>query len=95
MKDVYNQDVAVIEGSDGMITVSINIFNWRNFIMYKSMKILITRHFYKAGDIAQNKLDVFFACNRLTDEEYTELTALVETVYGLNETDAPDKDVTE
>lgn len=50
--------------------------------MYKSMKILITRHFYKTGEIAQNKLDVFFACNRLTDEEYTELTALVETVYG-------------
>lgn len=62
--------------------------------MYKSMKILITRHFYKAGEIAQNKLDVFFACNRLSDDEYTELTALVETVYGLNETDAPDKDVT-
>lgn len=50
--------------------------------MYKSMKILITRHFYKTGEIAQNKLDVFFACNRLSDEEYTELTALVETVYG-------------
>lgn len=50
--------------------------------MYKSMKILITRHFYKTGEIAQNKLDVFFACNRLTDDEYKELTALVETVYG-------------
>ena len=65
-----------------MTTVSINIFNWRIFKMYKSMKILITRHFYKTGEIAQNKLDVFFACNRLTDDEYTELTALVETVYG-------------
>nr|DAG18174.1 MAG TPA: hypothetical protein [Caudoviricetes sp.] len=65
-----------------MFTVSINIFNWRIFKMYKSMKILITRHFYKTGEIAQKKLDVFFACNRLTDEEYTELTALVETVYG-------------
>lgn len=65
-----------------MITASINIFNWRKFVMYKSMKILITRHFYKTGEIAQNKLDVFFACNRLTDDEYTELTALVETVYG-------------
>lgn len=65
-----------------MITVSINIFNWRKFVMYKSMKILITRHFYKNADIAQNKLDVFFACNRLTDDEYTELTALVATVYG-------------
>ena len=65
-----------------MTTVSINIFNWRKFVMYKSMKILITRHFYKTGEIAQKKLDVFFACNRLTDDEYTELTALVETVYG-------------
>ena len=50
--------------------------------MYKSMKILITRHFYKSAEVAQSKLDVFFAVNRLTDEEYTELTALVETVYG-------------
>jgi hypothetical protein len=50
--------------------------------MYKSMKILITRHFYKTGEAAQKKLDVFFAVNRLTDEEYTELTALVETVYA-------------
>lgn len=65
-----------------MFTVSINLINWRKFVMYKSMKILITRHFYKTGEIAQNKLDVFFACNRLKDEEYTELTALVETVYG-------------
>ena len=65
-----------------MFTVSINLINWRKFVMYKSMKILLTRHFYKTGEIAQNKLDVFFACNRLTDEEYTELTALVETVYG-------------
>lgn len=50
--------------------------------MYKSMKTLITKHFYKTGEAAQKKLDVFFAVNRLTDDEYTELTALVETVYG-------------
>ena len=50
--------------------------------MYKSMKILITRHFYKTGEIAKKKLDVFYAVNRLSDDEYTELTALVETVYG-------------
>lgn len=65
-----------------MFTVSINIFNWRKFIMYKSMKTLITKHFYKTGETAQKKLDVFYAVNRLTDDEYTELTALVETVYG-------------
>ena len=50
--------------------------------MYKSMKTLITKHFYKTGEAAQKKLDVFYAVNRLTDDEYTELTALVETVYA-------------
>ena len=53
--------------------------------MYKSMKILINRHFYKTAENAQNKLDIFFACNRLTDDEYTELTSLVQTVYGEEE----------
>ena len=50
--------------------------------MYKSMKILIGKHFYKTADAAQNKLDVFFTVNRLSQEEYEELTALVNTVYG-------------
>lgn len=50
--------------------------------MYKSMKILIGKKFYKTAELAQKKLDVFYAVNRLTDDEYTELTALVETVYG-------------
>lgn len=49
--------------------------------MYNSMKRLITRKFYKTADEAQNKLDVFFAVNRLTDEQYTELTELVQTTY--------------
>ena len=49
--------------------------------MYKSMKILIGKKFYKTAEQAQNKLDVFYACNRLTDDEYSELTMLVETTY--------------
>lgn len=65
-----------------MFSVSINLFNWRNFVMYKSMKILIGKKFYKDAETAQNKLDVFFAVNRLTDEEYTELTALVVDIYA-------------
>lgn len=69
-----------------MISVSINFYFWRNFVMYKSMKTLITKHFYKTGEAAQKKLDVFFAVNRLTDDEYTELTALVASVYGADET---------
>lgn len=49
--------------------------------MYKMMKKLIEKKFYKTADEAQNKLDVFYACNRLTDDEYSELTMLVETIY--------------
>ena len=49
--------------------------------MYKSMKTLIGRKFYKTAEIAKNKLDVFYAANRLTDEEYLELSALVESTY--------------
>lgn len=49
--------------------------------MYQCMKILISRWFYKSSKDAQDKLDVFYIANRLTDEEYTELTALVATMY--------------
>ena len=66
-----------------MIPFSIyfSFFDWRKFVMYKSMKTLIGRKFYKTAEIAQNKLDVFYAANRLTDEEYLELSALVESTY--------------
>ena len=50
--------------------------------MYKAMKTLIEKKFYKTADIAQNKLDVFFAANRLTEEEYLELSAMVQDVYS-------------
>ena len=68
-----------------MISVSINFYFWRKKNMYKSMKTLINRKFYKAAELAQKKLDVFYAVNRLSDDEYQELTALVVEVYGLNE----------
>ena len=51
-------------------------------MMYNSMKKLITKKFYKSAEAAQTKLDVFYACERLTDDEYTELTMLVGEVYG-------------
>ena len=50
--------------------------------MYNAMKKLINKKFYKTAEVAQNKLDVFYACNRLSDDEYTELTTLVVEVYG-------------
>ena len=63
--------------------------------MYKSMKTLITRKFYKSAELAQKNLDVFYAVNRLTDDEYQDLSAMVVEIYGLNEADAPAEDVTE
>ena len=59
-----------------------HFFDWRYYSMYKSLKTLIGKKFYKTAEIAQNKLDVFFAANRLTDEAYIELTAMVESTYG-------------
>lgn len=53
--------------------------------MYKAMKTLIGKKFYKTAEVAQNKLDVFYAANRLSDDEYIELTALVQTVYAESE----------
>ena len=50
--------------------------------MYNAMKRLISRKFYKTADEAQNKLDVFYACNRISDEQYTELTKLVVESYS-------------
>lgn len=50
--------------------------------MYSAMKRLIARKFYKTADEAQNKLDVFYAVNRLSDDQYTELTKLVVENYS-------------
>lgn len=50
--------------------------------MYKAMKTLIGKKFYKDAETAQNKLDVFYAANRLTDDEYIELTTMVTEMYA-------------
>lgn len=50
--------------------------------MYNAMKKLISKHYYKTAEDAMKKLDVFFAVGRLNDDQYVELSALVETVYG-------------
>lgn len=38
--------------------------------------------FYSTREEAQQKCDVFFAVGRITDEQYTELCALIESVYA-------------
>lgn len=49
--------------------------------MYNSMKKLIEKKFYKTKEDVQTKLDVFFSFERLSVEEYTELTELVNELY--------------
>ncbi len=50
--------------------------------MYATMKKLIQKKFYKTAEAAQDKIDVFFVVGRLTDEQYTELSMLIQEVYG-------------
>lgn len=49
--------------------------------MYNIMKKLINKRFYATKEEAQQKCDVFYAVGRITDDNYTELTALIESVY--------------
>ena len=53
--------------------------------MYNIMTKLINKRFYKTREEAQQKCDVFFAVGRITDEQYTVLCALIESVYGETE----------
>lgn len=50
--------------------------------MYNIMKILINKKFYETADIAQNKINVFYSVYQLSDDDYAELTILINTVYG-------------
>ena len=45
------------------------------------MTNLINKKFYDTKDEAIAKLDVYFALNRISEEEYAELALLAESVY--------------
>lgn len=45
------------------------------------MTNLINKKFYATKDEAIAKLDVYFALNRISEEEYAELAMLAESVY--------------
>lgn len=46
---------------------------------------LITKKYYENKEEIQNKLDVFYAISKISDEEYTTLTLEVEDVYKVVE----------
>ena len=43
---------------------------------------LINKKFYDTKKEIQNKLDVFYAMSKISDEEYTNMTLKVEEVYA-------------
>lgn len=45
------------------------------------LKRLITKKYYKEKTDIENKLNVFYAMSKITDEEFAELTLLVEDTY--------------
>lgn len=56
-----------------------------NTVIVKLMTNLINKKFYSTKDEAIAKLDVYFAMNRISEEEYTTLTLLAEGVYAPQE----------
>lgn len=46
---------------------------------------LITKKYYANKEDIENKLNVFYAMNKITDEEYSNLTLKVEEVYAVVE----------
>lgn len=52
---------------------------------------LIVKKYYANKENIENKLNVFYAMNKITDEEYSNLTLKVEEVYAVVE----DTEVTE
>ncbi len=45
---------------------------------YKTYKMCIIKRLYKSKEDMQEKLDVLYAVNRLTTDEYQELTELLD-----------------
>lgn len=53
-----------------------------NAVIVKLMTNLIEKRFYKTKDEAVEKLDVYFAMIRISEEEYAKLVLLAEATYS-------------
>lgn len=42
---------------------------------------LIEKKYYEKKELIENKLNIFYAMNKITDEEYSDLTLKVEELY--------------
>lgn len=50
-------------------------------LVIKLMTNLISKKFYDSKEEAIEKLDVYFAMNRISEEEYAEMCLLADNVY--------------
>ena len=50
-------------------------------VIIRMMQNLINKKFYGAKEEAIEKLDVYFAMNRISEEEYMDLVMLAEEMY--------------
>ena len=60
-------------------------------MLFKVLKNLINNKYYSKEDI-QDRVDVFMAYNRITEEQYAELMNLNNEVYGTQNTETTDKE---
>ena len=56
-------------------------------MLFKVLQNLIKNKRYSKEDI-QNRVDVFMAYNRITEEQYAELMNLIDEVYGTQNTES-------
>lgn len=56
-------------------------------MLVKLLENLIVKKFYEDKEEIQNKLNVFYAMNKISDEEFSDLTLKVEEVYFVAETE--------
>ena len=49
--------------------------------MYRILTNLINKHFYATKKMATAKVDITFAMGKITEEQYTDLTMLIEEMY--------------
>lgn len=56
-----------------------------NELLVKLLENLIAKKYYTNKEDIENKLNVFYAMNKITDEEYSNLTLKVEEVYAVVE----------
>lgn len=66
-----------------------------NELLVKLLENLIAKKYYTNKEEIENKLNVFYAMSKISDEEYSNLTLKVEEVYAVVEDTEETEETTE